>query len=321
MRLSILDQIPRPKGKSVEETIAETLTTVAFAETLGYERYWFAEHHGTKGMTSSSPEILMAAAAARTTTIHVGSGGILLPQYSPYKVASQLLQLQSLFPGRIDGGVGRSPGGNERIRLALSDRRENQLGEYSEKLEELIRFLKGNKGLQATPRTKDAPTLFSLGLGENSAKLAASLGIGYVFGHFINSTRGQNAHKVYRENFTAGWMDSPQALSAVFVICGESDEHAEELAASQDLWLLRTEKGLDSRIPSNEEAKTVKLREEDKKIILRNRRRMIIGDPKTVKEQLNILADKYQSNEWLILTNVYDFEEKRRSFERLASVF
>ncbi|MDQ0270618.1 LLM class flavin-dependent oxidoreductase [Cytobacillus purgationiresistens] len=321
MRLSILDQIARPKEKTVEETMAETLDTVSYAEELGYERYWFAEHHGTKGMTSSSPEIMMAAAASRTTSIHVGSGGILLPQYSPYKVAAQLLQLQSLFPGRIDAGVGRSPGGNERIRLALSDGKENQLSKYPEKLEELIRFLEGNKGLQATPRTEEAPALFSLGLGENSAKLAAQLGIGYVFGHFIHPDRGQEAHQKYRDNFISGMMRNPHALSAIFIICGESDEHAEELAASQDLWLLRTEKGLDSRIPSIEEAQSMKLREEDKKLIQKNRRRMIIGSPKKVKEELSAVTERYQNDEWLVLTNVYDYKEKRRSFERLASLF
>ncbi|MBB6451124.1 luciferase family oxidoreductase group 1 [Geomicrobium halophilum] len=323
MRLGILDQIPKSKGRSAEETVAETLATVQYAEKLGYERYWFAEHHATKGMLSSSPEMMMAAAASRTGSIHVGSGGILLPQYSAYKVAAQLLQLQALFPGRIDAGVGRSPGGAERVRSALADGKENQPAEYPDKLEDLARYINGEqvKGVRATPRTEEAPALYSLGLGENSAELAASLGVGYVYGHFINPARGQAAHDIYQQQFTSGVMRSPHALTAIFIVCGESDEHAENLAISQDVWLLRTEKGLDSRVPSVQEAKFAKRTKQDQKKIKENRKRMIIGGPHTAKEELKRLAERYQNDDWLLLTNIYDVEEKRRSFERIASLF
>src|SRR5690625_3213350 len=121
MKLGILDQMAQLKGMTAEETAAHTIQLAKYVEKLGYERYWFAEHHATEGLASSSPEIMMAATAAGTTKLKVGSGGILLPQYSSYKVAAQLLQLQSLFPGRIEAGVGRSAGSNERIRSLLAD--------------------------------------------------------------------------------------------------------------------------------------------------------------------------------------------------------
>ncbi|QQK79070.1 LLM class flavin-dependent oxidoreductase [Salicibibacter cibi] len=323
MKLGILEQMATPKGKTAEDTVEETLDLAQHAEAIGYQRFWFAEHHATKGMTSSAPEIMMAAVASRTTRLHVGSGGILLPQYSVYKVAAQLLQLQALFPGRIEAGVGRSPGGAERVRSALADGKENQLNDYPEKLEALASYVRGQspKGVRATPRTNAAPPVYSLGLGENSAEIAARLGVGYVYGHFIAPTRGEAAHEVYRQQFTPGSLSVPHALTAVFVICGESDAHAEELAMSQDMWLLRTEKGLDSRVPSVEEAKAAKKTERDQQKIKENRRRMIIGGPDTVREQLSYFSERYHNDEWLILTNIHDFQEKRRSFERIISLF
>ncbi|QQK74956.1 LLM class flavin-dependent oxidoreductase [Salicibibacter cibarius] len=323
MNLGILEQMPTPKGKTAEDIVEETLSFGQYAEQLGYERFWFAEHHATKGMASSSPEIMMAALASRTTRLHVGSGGILLPQYSAYKVASQLLQLQALFPGRIEAGVGRSPGGGERVRSALADGKENQLNAYPEKLEALAGYVRGQspQGVRATPRTEAAPPVYSLGLGENSAEIAARLGIGYVYGHFIDPSRGEAAHEVYRQQFTLGSLTAPHALTAVFVICGESDAHAEKLATSQDMWLLRTEKGLDSRVPTVEEAKAAKKTERDQQKIRENRRRMIIGGPDTVREQLSYLTERYHNDKWLILTNIHDVNEKRRSFERIISLF
>ncbi|WP_307189702.1 MsnO8 family LLM class oxidoreductase [Geomicrobium sp. JCM 19037] len=303
--------------RSAEETVAKTLELVAHAEQLGYERYWFAEHHATRGMTSSSPEIMMSAAAAGTERIHVGSGGILLPQYSPYKVAAQLLQLEALFPGRVEGGVGRSPGGGESIRQLLADGKDNQLDEYPDKLRLLRNFLRGEERFRATPRTREAPALYSLGLGENSAKLAAELGVGYVYGHFIQPGRGRASHTIYRTNNTS----NTPALTAFFVICGKDREHAEELALSQDLWLLNVERGLDSRIPSVEEAKNTPLSSKSKQRIAENRHRMIIGGPKEVKEQLERLTEEYESDHWLLLTNVHSFKEKTRSFERISALF
>ncbi|MDA3130284.1 LLM class flavin-dependent oxidoreductase [Aliibacillus thermotolerans] len=321
MKLGVLDQMAQPKGVSAEETAARTLELAQFVETLGYERYWFAEHHATRGLASSSPEIMMAAVAAKTKKLKVGSGGILLPQYSAYKVASHFLQLQSLFPGRIEAGVGRSTGGNERIRSLLADGKPNQADDYPEKLADLAAYLSKKGKVRATPRTEASPELFSLGLGENSALLAAELGIGYVFGHFIKPDRGKEAHDTYRTHFKKGYLNHPEQRSAIFIICGETDEHSEELASSQDIWLLHVEKGFDSRVPSVEEATSLRLNKKEQERIKTNRKRMIIGGPAKVKRELTELSERYQCDDWLILTNIYDVEEKKRSYVRIMELF
>ncbi|WP_174614008.1 LLM class flavin-dependent oxidoreductase [Virgibacillus ihumii] len=321
MNLGVLDQMAQPKGLTAEETVDRTVETAQYVEELGYERYWFAEHHATKGLASSSPEIMMAAVAAKTAKLKVGSGGILLPQYSAYKVATQLFQLQALFPGRIEAGVGRSPGGSETIRSLLADGKPNQMADYDNKLADLITFLSKDGKVRAAPRTLSSPVLFSLGLGENSAGLAAELGVGYVYGHFINPDRGKEAHQKYRARFKQGYLDYPAQRSAIFVICGKTDEHAEELALSQDIWLLNVEKGLDSRVPSIEEAKIKDLSDKDSEQIKKNRKRMIVGGPEKVKNELLFLSERYQCNDWLILTNIYDVEEKKQSYRRVMELF
>lgn len=321
MKLGVLDQMAQPKGLTAEETVAQTIEMAQYVESLGYERYWFAEHHATKGMVSSSPEIMMAAVAAKTNTLKVGSGGILLPQYSPYKVATQLFQLQALFPGRIEAGVGRSPGGNETIRALLADGKPNQMEEYPSKLRELISFLNKDGTIRATPRTEKSPNIYSLGLGENSAQLAAELGIGYVYGHFINPNRGKEAHETYKKYFRAGYRENQDRRSAIFIICGENDEHAEELAISQDAWLLNVEKGLDSRVPSIAEARAINWNQDELAKIRSNRKRMIIGGPDKVKRELEHLSERYECDDWLILTNIYDFEEKKQSYRRIMELF
>ncbi|KKK33806.1 hypothetical protein WN59_09320 [Salinicoccus sediminis] len=323
MRIGILDQMPQPKGWTAEETATGALEMARHAENMGYGSYWFAEHHATRGMVSSSPEIMMAAAAARTESIKVGSGGILLPQYSAYKVAAQISQLESLYPGRIEAGVGRSTGGGEFVRKRLADFKHNQMGDYPEKLEALTGYLNKEGQVRAAPRTEGKPELYALGLGENSAEMAASLGIGYVFGHFIKPDRGEASFETYRRNFKPGLLASPKAKACVFVVCGEDDEHAEHLSASQHIWLLNVEKGLDSQVPDVKTAqkRMASLNEKEKESVGKNRKRMIIGGPEKVKRELDHFSEIYQCEDWLLLTNLYDWEEKRKSFERVSELY
>nr|WP_326238935.1 LLM class flavin-dependent oxidoreductase [Peribacillus psychrosaccharolyticus] len=218
------------------------------------------------------------------------------------------MSITSLFPGRIEAGVGRSPGGNETFRSLLAEGKPNQLADYPDKLTDLITFLSNDGNVSAVPRTKDAPNLYSLGFGENSAKLAAKLGIGYVYGHFINPNSGKEAHQTYRAKFRQGYLSH----SAIFVICGETDEQVEELAISQDVWLLHVEKSLDIRVPSIEEAKAKSWNDKEKEQMLENRKRMIIGGPKKVKSELLHLSERYQCNDWLNLT-IFMISKKNNS--------
>ncbi|MCQ6267746.1 LLM class flavin-dependent oxidoreductase [Fictibacillus sp. WQ 8-8] len=327
--LSILDQVPVPKGQTAAETLQQSIQLAQIAEKLGYHRYWFAEHHSTKGLASTAPEILIAHTAALTQSIRLGSGGVLLPQYSPFKVAETFQQLEALSPGRIDLGVGRSPGGTMKTRLALTDNIKKSLTAFPRQLQDLSYYLTNSlpsdhpfHGVKTSPQAPSPPGLWELGMGENSARQAAELGIGYVFGHFINPERGQEAFQTYHKTFqSSAFFEKPAGIAAVFVICGETDEHAEELALSQDLWLLRVEKGLDSRIPNIEESKSYSFTQFDREQIKKNRERMVIGSPEIVRDKLILLSEQYQTAEFMILTNVFSFAERKKSYERLAHLF
>lgn len=323
IKLGILDQVPLSKGQLAQDKLKDTIEMVALAEKLGYKRYWFAEHHGTKGLLSSAPEILMAAAAASTQTIRIGSGGFLLPQYSPYKVAEVSKQLEALFPGRIDIGVGRSPGGNKAIQQALVDTGTPDLSSFDRKLDDLIYFIHDqvprthvHAGVKAVPQVESPPALWLLGLGERSAEAAANHQIGFIFGHFIKPLRGKHAFERYRQVMSQS--NRNQAMAAVFVVCAETDHEAWELAKTQDLWLLKVEKGIDSRVPSPDEVVDYPFTKADDERMIHNHTRMIIGSKKTVRQDLLKLSEQYGIDEFLILCNLYDAKDRRRSYQLVA---
>ena len=326
MKISVLDQAPVSSGDSPEKTLEHTLELAKWTESLGYHRYWVAEHHNTSGLVSSSPEIMMTRIASVTKEIRVGSGGILLPQYSPYKVAENAKTLEAFFPNRIDLGVGRSPGGSPLTRSALTDNQHKSLSEFPRQLADLQGFLHNSlprdhefRLVKAGPRTEQVPPLWVLGLSERGAENAAKLGLGFVFGHFINPKNGAVALKAYRESFIPSkTMDAPQSFVCVFVVCAETKEEAEELALSQDNWLLNVGKGLGTKVASTEQVRKKTFSNKDLNIIKQNRDRAIIGTPEKVKEQLIQLQKLYQTDEFMIITNIYDFAAKKKSYQLLA---
>src|SRR5690625_963398 len=207
MKLSVLDQAPISAGDRPEQTLQHTLELAQWTEELGYHRYWVAEHHNTNGLVSTSPEIMMTRIASVTRRIRVGSGGILLPQYSPYKIAENAKTMAAFFPNRIDIGVGRSSGGSQVTRSALMDSLHRSLGEFPRQLTDLQGFLHNTlpddhkfRLVKAGPRIDEVPPLWVLGLSEKGAKYAGELGVGYVLGHFINPQNGAITLKIYREN-------------------------------------------------------------------------------------------------------------------------
>ncbi|MFC7060365.1 LLM class flavin-dependent oxidoreductase [Halobacillus seohaensis] len=326
MILSVLDQSPISVGQFTEEALENTIALAEYTEFLGYYRYWLAEHHNTTGLASSSPEILISKIASVTNRIRVGSGGVLLPQYSPLKVAENFKVLQALFPGRIDLGLGRSPGGGKKTRSALTDGCDKPLSSFSRQVRELQQFLnntipKGHSyyGVSAKPATNSNPGLWILGLTERGARHAAVNGTGFTLGHFINPDQAMESITTYRKKFKASeGLKSPKVNVCVFVVCAETDQQAEELALSQDMWLLQVGKGLETRVQSVEEVKSYKFSTEDLRKIKYNRRRAIIGSPPTVFEQLRELSHTYDTDEFLIITNIYDFEAKKKSYQLIA---
>ena len=328
LRLSVLDQSPMPDGVSPAQVVANTVELAQLTERLGYRRYWLAEHHGTRGLLGSAPEILVAHVAAHTSTIRVGSGGVMLSHYSPLKVAEQFHVLEALHPGRIDLGLGRAPGGEPLTSLALQRNREHPAGDdFIEQLAELIAWLGDNfpadhpfARLTATPLPAGNPPLWLLSSSGYSAAVAGHYGTGLCFAHFISDEGGPAAVELYRSRFRAAWPeDEPRASVAVGVICAPSEAEADELAMSTDLSRLRSRRyGERGPLPSVEQAKAFDYSALDRSFIQDSRRKLIVGDPGQVRERVLALAEEYGTDEVVVVTVVHDHAARLRSYELLA---
>lgn len=326
MKLSVLDQSVISKGASATSALQNTVKLAQITEELGYTRFWVAEHHNTNGIAGSSPEVLISHIASNTKKIRVGSGGVLLPQYSPYKIAENFKVLEALFPNRIDLGIGRSPGGSATTRIALTDGLRKSLNEFPRQVRELQGFLQNDlpgdhpyHDVKAFPVTPGLPDIWMLGITHRGARLAAEYGTAFTYGHFITPVNGQRALDYYYQHFQPSpFLTKPKANVCVFVVCASTQEKAEELALSQDMWLLAIEKGLDTRIMSVEEAKSFSLTSEDRLKIQENRKRMIVGTPQKVKDEIMRLSDRYHTDEFMIINNVFHFENKVETYSLLA---
>lgn len=329
MKLSILDQSPISEGSSARNALKQTLQLAKAAEDLGYTRFWVAEHHNTNGLASTAPEILISHIASSTSRIKVGSGGVLLPQYSPFKVAETFNTLEVLFPNRIDLGIGRSPGGAAETRLALTDGIRKSLNEFPRQLQDLQGFLSQSLPVDhayskvlAMPDSETSPDMWLLGVSPRGARTAAEHGLAFTYGHFINPASGRKAMKDYLDQFQpTQLLTSPESNFCIFVVCAETEEKAEYLALSQDAWLLNVEKGGNTKIPSPEEVKKIDFSREEKEKINRNRDRMIIGTPQKVKDELLRIAADYKTDECMVISNLFRFEDKLKSYELLAEAF
>lgn len=326
LKLSVLDQSVISKGATASTALQNTVKLAQLSEELGYTRFWVAEHHNSNGIAGSSPEVLISHIASSTKKIRVGSGGVLLPQYSPYKIAENFKVLEALFPNRIDLGIGRSPGGSASTRIALTDGLRKSLNEFPRQVRDLQAFLSNDlpadhpyELVKAYPVSSSPPYIWMLGITHRGARLAAEHGTAFTYGHFITPANGQRALDYYYENFQPSTLlPKPQANVCVFVVCASSQAKAEELALSQDMWLLAIEKGLDTRIMSVEEAKKIPLTSADIAKIQENRKRMIIGTPQKVKEDILRFSERYRTDEFMIINNVYDFQDKMETYTLLA---
>jgi luciferase family oxidoreductase group 1 len=319
MKLSVLDQSVITKGQDAKAAFEETMKLAQFTEKLGYTRFWVAEHHNTNGLAGSAPQVLISHLASMTQRIKVGSGGVLLPQYSPYKIAEDFKVLETLFPERIDLGIGRSPGGSYATRMALTDGLKKSMNEFPRQVEQLQNFLHEGSKVKAYPDVQQPPMTWILGISHRGARVAAENGTAFTYGHFINSSHGKRALDYYYTNFhpSAG-LKAPVSNVCIFVVCAPTQEEAEKIARSQDLWLLKVERGIDTRVPSKEEAENRKLTAREMEKIKENRKRSIVGTPEKVKEELLLLSEIYGTDEFMIITNISEFEDKLRSYELLA---
>jgi len=333
VRLGVLDQSPIAEGSSGAQALRNTLDLAGLADRLGYHRYWVAEHHGGPMLAGTSPEALIGPIAAATSQIRVGSGGVMLPHYSPFKVAEVFSVLGGLFPGRIDLGIGRTDGTDDPVTIfALQrDRNHPALDEFGEQLAELLGYLREElpadhlfADLQRLlPGRPDGPEPWLLGSSAQSAVWAAELGMPYAFADFINAGGGVDIVNLYRERFVASErLPEPRAVVAVWALCADSDEEALELSASARMVTLLARRGKFTAVPPVQTAvRFVERRTRGRASDPALGRRMVTGAPSTVRADLLQLAADYGVDELLVVAVTHDHVVRRRSYELLADAF
>ncbi|MDQ3555323.1 MAG: LLM class flavin-dependent oxidoreductase [Gemmatimonadota bacterium] len=327
LKLGVVDQSPVRNGGSAAEAVRETIQLAQAAERLGYTRYWLAEHHSTNSFAGSAPEVLIPQVAAATRTLRVGSGGVMLSHYSPLKVAEQFRMLETLFPGRIDLGIGRAPGGDVRATQALAYGRGHlAIEHFPQQVADLVGWIGDGlddehpfRRVRAMPRAPSVPEVWLLGSGGSSAEYAAELGCGYSFAQFISGQDGSALVQEYRERFRpSAHVPEPRASVGISVVCAPTTAEAERLASSMQLWRLRIERGWDRGIPSPEQALAHPYTEAERIRLATGGERAIVGDPERVRGELLALAERYGVDELMIVTVTHDFAARMRSYELLA---
>ncbi|HZG13868.1 MAG TPA: LLM class flavin-dependent oxidoreductase [Candidatus Bathyarchaeia archaeon] len=304
MKVSVLDLSPIYEDVTAQEALQQTVRLAQAAERLGYTRYWVAEHHDMPQVASSSPEVLLAYLGAQTNRIRIGSGAVLLPYYKPYKVAEAFHLLATLFPGRVDLGIGRAPGGSAHASLALSDSYLEKVRQMPELLSELSSLLADDYHVEghpvhARPVPEVSPELWLLGTNLKSAQYAAQFGAGYVFGHFMSDQDGEEIFARYVQDFqSTAQCPAPKTIAAVGVICADTLEEALELA----------EKSI----------RAIKMPDDANDVLSEQKKKLILGNKHQVKEQLLQLQQKYHIDECMIVSNIPDYEKRLRSYELLA---
>jgi luciferase family oxidoreductase group 1 len=330
IKLSVLDQSLISSGSTAIQAFQNTAHLAKETDQLGYTRFWVSEHHFAKNLAGSSPEIVMSHLATITDHIRIGSGGVMLPHYSAYKVAENFRVLEGLFPNRIDMGLGRAPGGTHLATKALQEYKSTYADKYPEQLDDLITYLYDLAdrnfrfpSLFATPQIETVPEMWLLGSSGGSALLAAQRGTGYAFAQFINGEGGTDVVRYYREQFQPSIVnEKPKTLLAIIVFCAETDDEAEKLAKSGDLALLLLEKGASANgIPTVDEALSYPYTDYDRHRIATNRKRMVVGSPSSVKKQIENLCDLYQTEEVMVVSFLNEQEQKINSYRLLAKAF
>ena len=329
MRLSIIDQSPVSSGSTPADALRNTIDLAKRADALGYERYWIAEHHATPGFASPAPEVLIARVAAETSGIRVGSGGVLLPHYSPLKVAEVFRVLHALYPGRIDLGIGRAPGSAPLEAYALRRDRSRQewVDDFPDQLLELLAFLRREfpqahpfGRILVTPDMPGGPDVWLLGSSMWSARAAAEIGLPYAFAHFINPEPTREALEYYR---THADEKIRRTILALGVICAETEAEAVRQSSAIRLRRYLRAQGVEpGAIPTPEEALAQLGPGPDPMPPERSEwPRYIVGSREQVRDRLTGIADALSLDELMILTIVHDHRARVRSYELLAEAF
>ncbi len=329
IRLSVLDQSPVSDGSTAGAALRNSVDLARLADGLGYHRYWVAEHHGSPALACRAPEVLIGPMAAATRTIRLGSGGVMLPHYSPLKVAETFGMLAVLYPGRIDLGIGRAAGTDGRTAFALQrDRRQAAPDDFPEQLDELLAYLNGTvpadhpfaRQAETLPAAPGSVEPFLLGSSPQSGIWAAELSLPYVFADFINAS-GTAIAAHYRAHYTpTDAAPRPYQVVACAAICADTDADAQHLASSHRMLLDHLTRGRLIPVPSPAVAERY-LGGRGNPTALPVGRRLVVGSPDTVRAGLERVAADYAADELMVMTIVYDHAARRRSYELLADAW
>lgn len=337
LALSVLDLVPAFGRESDAASLQRAIELAAAAERLGYRRYWAAEHHDLPSLACAAPETLLAAVGAPTERIRLGTGALLLPHYKPLKVAETFHLLAALYPGRVDLGIGRAPGGNAHAAMALSGNVLDNIRRFPDLLRDLSALLRGEftcegEPVRAQPTPPSPPEPWLLGTNAKSAAYAAEFGMGYVFGQFMSDVPGVDVIRAYRESFVpSAFFPKPRAMIAVGVVCADSAEQARELSASAARLTRPPAQQTGSRgvppgadVPADAErfadAAAAPSAHEAAEADAPNGagRGPIAGTPSEVRRRLDELAAAHGVDELLVTTTVADPGARLRSYELLA---
>ncbi|QNG55763.1 LLM class flavin-dependent oxidoreductase [Pseudonocardia petroleophila] len=320
--LSVLDLVPVGSGSTPTEALQDSTALIRRVEQLGYRRYWVAEHHGMPGIASSSPAVLIAHLAGATSTIRVGSGGVMLPNHQPLVVAEQFGTLDALHPGRIDLGIGRAPGTDPRTAQALR-RGAGSLGadDFLEQLTELASYFRGEGPVTAVPAHGQRPDMWLLGSSGYSAQVAGLLGLPFAFAHHFSGENTDAALALYRETFRPGTLQEPYAMICASVLAAETDAQAQRLALPSALQFLRLRLGTPGLVPTPEEAAAYPYSAQERAFVDDRLAGQVIGSPDTVRDGVRALVERTGVDELMVVTGAHAGADRIRSYELLTEAF
>lgn len=327
--LSVLDLSPISSGRPASSALHETIELAKAAEEFGYQRYWLAEHHNIGSVASSAPPVMIGAVAAATSKIRVGSGGIMLPNWSPLAVAETFRVLEGLHPGRIDLGLGRAPGTDRLTAMALRRSREALTAEgFPEQYSELLAYVDGFpeghplSTVKAIPDDVALPPVWILGSSLYGGKAAAAFGTGYAFAGHFGSADPAEAVRGYRDNFVPSSRRSePRVILGVAALCADTAERAEQLAIASDLSFLKLMQNNPGPLPTPEEASAYPWTDQEIQIARGHRRFVSVGTPAQVRDGLERRRKDADADELVITTQIHDPAERQRSYELIADAY
>ncbi|MEO8303313.1 MAG: LLM class flavin-dependent oxidoreductase [Betaproteobacteria bacterium] len=330
MKLSVLDQSTAAKGATQDVAIRESLALARHCDALGYHRYWVSEHHNSDSIVGTAPEVLMAAIAATTPRIRVGSAGVMLPHYSALKVAEQFRVLEAIAPGRIDLGVGRAPGSDRLTAFALNPH-SSAADTFPQQVHELQAWVSclplpdGHPfhAIKAHPQGPTRPELWILGSSDYGAQLAAHFGLPYAFAYFFSEGIGvEEALRLYRRNYRPSERHpKPHATICVWALAADSEEEARRLFMTREFWRVGFERGIRNPLVSPEEAAGYPYSDAERATIDALRRKALVGTTAQVVARLSELAARLELDELVVVTWTFDPAPRHRSYELLAQAF